>query len=109
VLVFSTEYRVPIRGALSSAAFFDLGWTHLDPRDAAQLGAGARLIEETNGVLRASLGGELRLQLPMIHQPARMIFSWNPLRLNTLFSGPSSVLQLVEPRTTLRFALGTFY
>lgn len=109
VLGFSTEYRVPIRGALSGLGFFDLGWTHLNPRDAAQLGTGARLIDATNGVLRASLGGELRLQLPMIHQPARMIFSWNPLRLNTVFSSPSSVLKLAEPKTSLRFALGSLF
>jgi hypothetical protein len=109
VLGLSTEYRVPIRGPLSGAAFFDLGWTHLNPAAVGQLGIGARLINRTNGRLRASLGGELRLQLPMIHQPARLIFSWNPLRLNTFFSSPTSVLRLVEPRTSLRFALGTFY
>jgi outer membrane protein assembly factor BamA len=109
VLGVSTEYRVPIGDALSGAGFFDLGWTHLDPKDAAQLGSGARLIDATNGVLRASVGGELRLQLPIIRQPARMIFSWNPLRLNTVWPSPSSVLRLVEPKTSLRFALGSFY
>jgi outer membrane protein insertion porin family len=109
VLGFSTEYRVPISGPLSGVAFFDLGWTHLDQGAVSQLGTGARLIDKTNGLLRASLGGELRLQLPMIRQPARLIFSWNPLRLNTFFSSPSSVLRLVEPRKSLRFALGTFY
>jgi outer membrane protein assembly factor BamA len=109
VLGFSTEYRVPIRGALSGAGFFDLGWTHLNPKDAAQLGTGSRLIDATNGILRASLGGELRVQVPMIRQPARLIYSWNPLRLNTLFSTPSSVLHLAEPKTTMRFALGAFY
>jgi hypothetical protein len=108
-LGFSTEYRVPIRGALSGAGFFDLGWTHLDPKEATQLGSGARLIEQTNAMLRASLGGELRLQLPLIHQPARLIFSWNPLRLNTVLSDSSSVLRLVEPRSAIRFALGTLY
>jgi outer membrane protein assembly factor BamA len=109
VLGFSTEYRVPIRGALSSTGFFDLGWTHLSRKDAAQLGAGARLIDTTNGVLRASMGGELRAELPIIRQPARMIVSWNPLRLNTIFSNPWSVLKLAEPKTSLRFALGSFY
>jgi outer membrane protein assembly complex protein YaeT len=109
VLGFSTEYRVPIRGALSGVGFFDLGWTLLNPRASAQLGEGARLIDATNGILRASLGGELRLRLPVIRQPVRMIFSWNPLRLNTLFSTSSSVLHLAEPKTTLRFALGTVY
>jgi outer membrane protein insertion porin family len=109
VLGFSTEYRVPISGPLSGVGFFDLGWTHLDPAAVSQLGTGARLIQQTNGLLRASLGGELRLQLPMIRQPARLIFSWNPLRLNTLFRTPSSVLNLVEPSTSIRFALGAFY
>jgi hypothetical protein len=55
------------------------------------------------------LGGELRLQLPVIRQPARMIFSWNPLRLNTVLHSPASVLQLTEPKTSLRFALGSFF
>jgi outer membrane protein insertion porin family len=109
VLGFSAEYRVPISGPLSSAGFFDLGWTHLETKSAAQLGAGAILLERANGMLRSSLGGELRLQLPVIHQPARLIFSWNLLRLNTLFGNSSSALRLTEPQRTLRFALGTFY
>ncbi len=52
VLGFSTEYRVPMRGALNSAAFFDLGWTRIDPKDTEQLGTGASLIEETNSAAR---------------------------------------------------------
>jgi hypothetical protein len=66
-------------------------------------------MEQTNGALRASLGGELRLQLPVIRQPVRLILSWNPLRLKTLFDSSSSVLRLAEPRATLRFALGALY
>jgi hypothetical protein len=45
----------------------------------------------------------------MIHQPARMIYSWNPLRLSTVFSNPPSVLKLAEPKSSLRFALGSLY
>ncbi|PYV16570.1 MAG: hypothetical protein DMG07_07535, partial [Acidobacteria bacterium] len=67
----SMEYRVPIQGPASAAGFFDLGWTRLLPRQAEAAGTGARLIEETSGVLRASLGGELRLDLPVLRQPAR--------------------------------------
>lgn len=109
VLGFSTEYRVPIKGPVSGVGFFDLGWSRLNPKGAAQLGTGARLIEGANGVLRASLGGELRVQLPMINQPARMIFSWNPLRLNTLFGAGASPLRLIEPKTSFRFALGSLF
>jgi outer membrane protein assembly complex protein YaeT len=109
VLGLSAEYRIPIRGPLSGAGFFDLGWTHLKPENAETFGTEAQLITQTNGLLRSSLGIELRFQLPVIQQPARLVFSWNPLRLDTLFSGPSPVLRLAEPRTTLRFALGGLY
>jgi outer membrane protein insertion porin family len=109
LLGFSTEYRVPIRGPLSGAVFFDLGWTHLNPKNAAQFGSGAMLVQRANGILRASLGGEMRLQLPVIQQPARFIFSWNPLRLDTFFQNPASIMQLADPRTAFRLALGTFY
>jgi outer membrane protein assembly complex protein YaeT len=106
---FSSEYRVPIRGALSGVAFMDLGWTHLSRLEASQLGTGASLLDATNGLLRASLGGELRLQLPMIRQPARVIFAWNPLRFTGVFQGPSSRLPLSDPRGVVRFALGSLF
>jgi outer membrane protein assembly complex protein YaeT len=109
VMEFSAEYRIPIRGSLSSVGFFDIGWSHLKSRNAVQAGSEAQLLSQANGVLRSSLGGELRLQLPIIREPGRLIFSLNPLRLNVLIRDSSSLLRLVEPRTTLRFALGATY
>lgn len=109
LLGFSAEYRAPIRGALGGVAFMDLGWTHLSPFEAVQMSKEARLVEETNGLLRASVGGELRLQLPMIRQPARLIFAWNPLRLSGLLHSPSSLLRLSDPRGAVRFALGNIF
>ncbi|HYK88478.1 MAG TPA: POTRA domain-containing protein [Acidobacteriota bacterium] len=106
---FASEYRVPLYGALSGVAFVDLGWTHVSPFEASQLGAGARLVKETNGLLRASVGGELRLQLPMVRQPARLIFAWNPLRLRETIRSPSSLLSLTDPRGAVRFALGNLF
>jgi outer membrane protein assembly factor BamA len=109
VLGFSAEYRIPIQGALSSVGFFDLGWSRVNPQSAVPLGAGTRLIEKTNGIIRGSLGGELRLQLPVLHQPARLIFSWNLLRLSEALVDSSLVLRLADPQTALSFALGTGY
>jgi outer membrane protein assembly complex protein YaeT len=103
---FSAEYRVPVHGALSGAAFFDLAWTALEPQLAG--GSASALLKKTSGVLRASAGGELRLQLPVIHQPARLIFAWNPLRLDTLLSGETP-LRLADPRGAVRFALGNVF
>ena len=105
VLGLSAEYRIPIRGALSAAAFADFGWSRLSPRT-ARLDGGTRLIAATDGLLRASVGGELRLELPVLHQPGRLIFAWNPLRLNTLIQGISSPFRLADPRGSIRFALG---
>jgi hypothetical protein len=103
---FSTEYRVPLRGPLSSALFLDLGWTRVRRGDVESV-QGVRLVEATNGLLRASAGGELRMQLPVIRQPARVIFAWNPLRLHTLFQSPeSAALRIADPRGAIRFALG---
>jgi len=105
VLGLSAEYRVPIRGALSGRAFLDMGWTRVDDRVAKEgIGTGARLIKETNRLLRASAGGELRWQLPVLRQPARLIFAWNPLRLDRILGLPSS-----DPRGAVRFALGGIF
>jgi hypothetical protein len=58
--------------------------------------------------MRSSLGGELRLQMPAIRQPARLIFSWNLLRLKEAFVDSSS-LRLADPQTALSVALGNPY
>jgi len=105
VLGFSLEYRVPIQGPLSAAAFVDLGWSRISKKN-LDASAGSSLIDATNGLLRGSLGGELRLQLPMIRQPGRLIFSWNFLRLSMLLQGKSGLLRLADPRGTIHFALG---
>jgi outer membrane protein assembly complex protein YaeT len=109
ILGFSAEYRVPIRGPLSGAGFLDLGWTRLDAGRTAQFYPGSKLVDATNAVLRASLGGELRLQLPMLRQPARVIFSWNPLRLDAWIKNGGSPLRLVDPVHTIHFALGNIF
>jgi outer membrane protein assembly factor BamA len=105
VLGFSAEYRVPIHGPLSASAFMDLGWSSLSGRSMV-LDPGLGLLSATNGRWRASVGGEFRLQLPVIRQPGRLVFSWNPLRLDRIIGSLSSPLRLADPRGSIRFALG---
>jgi hypothetical protein len=62
----------------------------------------------TSGVLRASTGGELRVQLPVIRQPARLVFAWNPLRLDKLIDGAPS-FRIADPRGAVRFVLGDVF
>lgn len=97
----SMEYRAPLHGSLSGVGFFDVGWTRLGPAGAA--------IEPTNRVLRASTGAELRLQLPYVRQPARLIFAWNPLRLDTLVQTSTGPLRVADPRRAVRFAFGEIF
>ena len=92
VLGLSVEYRVPIHGGGRSAGFFDLGWTRLDPGSAEQLDVDGR-----------------RTAVPTAGYTSSCAVSWNPLRLNTLFTNHSSILPLAKPRTILPFALGEFY
>jgi hypothetical protein len=66
---------------------------------------GVSLLEKTSSLVRASTGAELRLQLPVIRQPARLIFAWNPLRLDT-WVGNASSFRLADPHTAIRFAVG---
>lgn len=105
LLGFSSEYRVPVRGPLSGAAFFDLGWSYLTtgPNHSAPV---ETVLKVTNGLFRASVGGELRLQLPLVQTPARLIFAWNPLRLDKVFDVGTKSLRLADPRGAIRFALG---
>ncbi len=107
-LGISAEYRVPLYGPLSTTAFVDLGWTRLNSLSASEVSGGTVILDQTNRLLRMSLGGELRLELPVVHQPARFIFAWNPLRLDTLIDG-AKPQKLADPLKAFKFALGNVF
>jgi outer membrane protein insertion porin family len=109
VLGFSGEYRVPMRGPISSAAFLDLGWTSLGSRSLAGPDSSRIIAAETNRLFRASVGGEMRILIPGVRQPARLIFAWNPLRLDSGFKDLLSFRRLMDPRGSVRFALGSIF
>ncbi len=99
---------MPLHGPLSTAAFVDLGWTRLSSRSASEVSSGTVILDQTNRLLRMSVGGELRLELPVVHQPARFIFAWNPLRLDTWIDGVKPQ-RLADPRKAFKFALGNVF
>jgi outer membrane protein assembly factor BamA len=109
VLGFSAEYRIPLAKACSSAAFVDIGWSRLGSERASELGQGSKLVAATNRLLRASIGGELRLPLPILHQSGRLIFSWNPMRLDRVVQKSADPIRLADPKTSLRFTLGGIF
>lgn len=51
---------------------------------------------------RASLGGELRIQVPVVNVPFRLIYAYNPNARDGIFEG----VRLFEKRSVFRFSIG---
>ena len=56
------------------------------------------------GDFRSSLGGELRIQLPVVNVPFRLIYAYNPEARNGLNS--KVPLFFNEQRSVFRFSIG---
>jgi outer membrane protein assembly factor BamA len=106
--VFNAEYRVPLARRVELAVFGDLGSTWTLP---SWLGPGsATILRGTSGVWRASTGIELRIRLPLIEQPLRFHYAWNPLRLAETFLLPDgSRFRPSGRRTAFGWALGLMF
>jgi outer membrane protein insertion porin family len=91
-------------------------------------------VEGTNYVPRMSTGLELQVLLPIVQQPFRIYYAYNPLTLNTIVHSPSPIsrsmfpvgsvgdfsfqsaisalapdFRLQEPRKTFRFTISTTF
>ncbi len=106
--IFNGEYRIPIAGPLSMAAFYDVGLTRVSRT--GSLGSFGTsqiaLVESTNSVVRGSTGVEVQFLLPVVSAPFRLIFAYNP----QIFQGTVMVgtvpLQVREPRHDIKFTIG---
>ncbi|MFB3904964.1 MAG: outer membrane protein assembly factor BamA [Acidobacteriota bacterium] len=107
--LFTTEYRIPIAGPLQLSAFFDLGSSMVLNTDNLRLFGPDTFIdlqEDTNAVWRASTGAEMQFMLPMINQPFRLIFAYNPMILNSEIMVDGVRFPLKEPRHSVKFSVG---
>ncbi len=57
------------------------------------------------GDLRSSLGMEVRVQMPVINVPFRLIFAYNP-KAKTDFNNPDDPVLFIERKTVVRFSVG---
>jgi outer membrane protein assembly factor BamA len=106
--VFNGEYRIPIAGPLSVAAFYDAGLTRItQPSTIRNFGSSTvELIGPTNNVIRASTGAEVQFLLPMVNAPFRLIFAYNPQIFHgTVYLGTIPVA-ITEPRHDIKFTIG---
>jgi len=105
----TAEYRVPIVGPLMLVGFADFGTSTIWRKDnLVVFGPDTQidLLESTNNVYRLSTGAEVQFNLPVINQPFRLIFAYNPLKLDTdvVFGGVKFPLR--EPSSNVRFSVG---
>jgi outer membrane protein insertion porin family len=121
-LIANAEYRAPVMNRLSMAAFFDIGSSFnaqrleeerfVSPVQLVPPIAGATLTtvvrplgDVANQIpnYRISLGGELRILVPVVNLPLRLIFAYNP---NAQVNPPPTTLLAPEKRFVFVFGLG---
>jgi outer membrane protein insertion porin family len=106
--ILNFEYRIPIAGPLSLAAFYDAGLDRVS-RESSLGNFGAvkvQVVDSTNDVVRGSTGLEIQFILPVVSAPFRLIFAYNPQVLDTSVMVGSSLMHIKEPRHDIKFTVG---
>lgn len=107
--VATAEYRIPLVGPLHLSGFMDVGTSTVLREDNLVLFGPSTAIEmlgATNNVLRMSTGAEIQFLLPVVNQPFRLIFAYNPLRLDTDVVYRGIRYPLREPSRNMTFTVG---
>jgi outer membrane protein insertion porin family len=106
-LLLNMEYRMPIAGPLSLAWFMDAGAVfNLRKYEDQVISSKILRLSEKESIarsMRASVGVELRVQVPIINVPFRLIFAYNP-NANPDITDPRVLSR--ERRTVIRFSIG---
>lgn len=108
-LILTAEYRMPILGPLTLNAFVDFGTVTVLKKENLNFFGPDQLIElqeQTNNIWRASTGAELQFLLPVVNQPFRLIFAYNPLVMNTTAELRGIRFPLTESRKNVKFTVG---
>jgi outer membrane protein insertion porin family len=116
--VVNLEYRIPIVGPITLAPFLDVGNAWVTKKKQLQREVidadgkvrieGVQFLPGTNSGLRTSTGLELQVVMPVINAPFRLIFAFNPNRLDRTYFGSATGLPftLREPRRDIKFTVG---
>lgn len=108
-LIVTGEYRIPIVGPLQLTAFTDFGTaTILRKSDLRLFGPNTfvELLDATNRVWRMSTGAEVQFLLPVINQPFRLIFAYNPMVMETDFVLGGVTFRPREQKRSVKFTVG---
>jgi len=102
------EYRIPVAGPVSLSLFADVGYCTIINKDRLGFSPDSTvyMLENTNKRIRSSTGVELQFMLPMINAPFRLIFAYNPNRMESEFSTRTQTFYYREPETNIQFTIG---
>jgi outer membrane protein insertion porin family len=106
--IFNFEYRIPIAGPLSLAAFYDAGISRVtNTQSLGSFGSSTvAVIASTNNAVRGSTGMEIQFILPVVSAPFRLIFAYNPQILDDSIYVGNNLIHLREPRHDIKFTVG---
>ena len=108
-LISHAEFDEALRlGPIDPLTFLPFGLQQVFLRGDAQTNTVVRLNQSLFAKLtniRSSMGGELRVQIPVLNVPFRLIYAYNPnARRDQVIDG--RLLQFFEKRTVFRFSVG---
>ena len=117
--VVNVEYRIPIIGRVVTAApYFDIGnaWVLKKSQLTRQVYDSegklqtetVRFLPGTNSGFRTSTGVELQVMMPVINAPFRLIFAFNPNRIDRTYFGTATGLPFFirEKGRDFKFTVG---
>jgi outer membrane protein insertion porin family len=106
--IFNGEYRIPIAGPLSIAAFYDMGISRVTNLNSlGSFGSSSvTIVNATNNSVRSSTGIEVQFLLPVVSAPFRLIFAYNPQVLRQTIMVGTVPLPWYEPRHDIKFTIG---
>lgn len=97
-IIANAEYRVPLFGPVTVAAFADVGSSFILRKSQLTLSTPdvlgdtrVPILSGTNYKLRSSVGLELQVVLPIVNAPFRLYYAINPSRLSTTFTPPGLI------------------
>ena len=119
------EYRIPIFGPVTLAAFFDAGVNRISRM--SQLTMNPSRVSELNGIfpqagfngqavlapetqkMRSSTGLELQIMMPVVNAPFRLYWAYNPQIVRTYLQQPVVVDRSFFPNQATFAQAVTFY
>jgi outer membrane protein insertion porin family len=117
--VLNLEYRIPLVGNIvTMAPFFDAGnaWVarkgqlrrEFVDTDGKVKSESVRFLPGTNSGIRTSTGVEFQVMMPVINAPFRLIFAFNPNRIDRTYLGAATGLpfHISEKGRDFKFTVG---